>query len=140
MTSSKPRVRFLPQDRSIQPDAGSSLLDALKTAGIEIDIPCGGQGRCGRCKVQVAAGHLDSPPTALIKPSLAEEGWVLGCQCSVTQDATVIVPPQRGRDVPVGEARADRIALPAGWQEQVAPLVGAVALTMEPPWPGGQYR
>ncbi|HEX9016273.1 MAG TPA: ASKHA domain-containing protein [Chloroflexota bacterium] len=133
MTAANPVVRFLPQDRSVEIEAGTNLLDALKASGVDIDIPCGGQGRCGRCKVQVATGKVDCPPTALIKPSLVEEGWVLACQSTVTENVTVMVPPQRGREVPVGEAKADRIAVPAGWQDRIDPMVGAVAVTMEPP-------
>ncbi len=131
--SSIPLVRFLPQDKAVDVEAGVSLLDALKASGVGVDIPCGGQGRCGRCKVQVAAGKVDSPATALIKPSLAAEGWVLACQSVVTQDATVLVPAQRGREVPVGEAKADLIALPAGWQDKVEPAVGAAALSIDAP-------
>lgn len=100
---------------------------------MEIGVPCGGQGRCGRCKVQVVDGGVDAPSTALIKPSLAEDGWVLACQCVVCQDVSVVVPTQRGRGVPVGEARGDRVALPAGWEGHIDPLVGAVALNIEPP-------
>ncbi len=76
---------------------------------------------------------MSSPPTALIKQSLAAEGWVVACQSIVREDVTVMVPPQRGREVPVGESRADRVALPAGWQGRIDPSVGAVALTIEPP-------
>src|SRR5512133_45985 len=133
MKSADPLVRFFPQGKSIQVKSGTSLLDALKASGVDIDVPCGGQGRCGRCKVQVAAGSIDATATALIKPSLAEDGWVLGCQATVTEDVTVVVPPQRGREIPVGDARADRVALPAGWSEQIAPTVGAAALSIEPP-------
>jgi len=112
---------------------GTNLLDAAKRAGVEVGIPCGGQGRCGRCRVQVALGEVDSPPTALVKASLAAEGWVLACQSVVRGDATIVVPAQVGREVPVGESRADRIALPTAWEGRVDPAVNAVALAPEPP-------
>lgn len=108
-------------------------MEAAKAAGVEIGIPCGGQGRCGRCRVQVASGEIDAPSTALISPSLAREGWVLGCQCVVRRDVAVIVPPQREREVPVGESRADRLALPVGWEGGIDPAVGAIAVAIEPP-------
>ena len=81
----------------------------------------------------MTVGRVEAPSTALIKPELADGGWVLACQSVVRQDVTVLVPPQRGREVPVGEARADRVALPAGWQGRIEPMVGAVALSMEAP-------
>ncbi len=83
--------------------------------------------------MQVALGQVDSPPTALVKPAMAQEGWVLACQSVVRGDVSVLVPPQQGREVPVGESRADRVALPAAWQGRIDPAVGAVALTIEPP-------
>lgn len=108
-------------------------MDAAKACGIDIGVPCGGQGRCGRCRVQVLSGRVDSPPTALLSRSLAEQGWVLGCQSTVRQDVTILVPPPRGRETPVGESRADRIALPRDWQGRVEPAVGAMAVAIDPP-------
>ena len=37
--------------------AGTLLSDAARQASVEIGQPCGGQGRCGRCAVQVTAGY-----------------------------------------------------------------------------------
>lgn len=108
-------------------------MDAARTCGIDLDVPCGGQGRCGRCKVQIVAGKIDSPLTALLSNSHVEEGWVLGCQSIVRQDVTLLVPPRRGRETPVSESRADRIALPQDWQGQLEPAVGAVAVAIDPP-------
>lgn len=108
-------------------------MEAARFAGIDLSIPCGGQGRCGRCRVQLILGEVTTPPTALLSPSAVREGWVLGCQSTVHGDVTVFVPPQAGREVPVGESRADRIALPAGWQGRIDPSVGAVALSIDPP-------
>ena len=35
---------------------GTLLAEAARLAGINIMQPCGGQGRCGRCVVQVTSG------------------------------------------------------------------------------------
>ena len=35
---------------------GTLLAEAARLAGIDIMQPCGGQGRCGRCVVQVTSG------------------------------------------------------------------------------------
>jgi uncharacterized 2Fe-2S/4Fe-4S cluster protein (DUF4445 family) len=128
-----PLVRFLPTDKVVEVDTGVNLLDAARECGVEIGIPCGGQGRCGRCRVQVLAGSLDAPATALIPASMGQEGWILACQGTVSQDVTVHVPPAKEREIPVGEAQADRIALPAEWQGRIEPVVAAVTLRMEPP-------
>ena len=47
------RVTFKPSGIVAEGRAGVSLLDLATDAGVHIDAPCGGQGRCGRCKVQV---------------------------------------------------------------------------------------
>lgn len=40
--------------RKLQALTGLSLLDALRSGGIwEIDSPCGGNGTCGKCKVEL---------------------------------------------------------------------------------------
>ena len=31
---------------------GATLLQAIQTAGLSVSFPCGGRGRCGKCKVK----------------------------------------------------------------------------------------
>ena len=52
-------VAFLPGGEMAQVPAGTPLLDAAAAAGVTIDAPCGGQGRCGRCRVTVAGEGLE---------------------------------------------------------------------------------
>ncbi len=52
-------VTFLPGGRMAEVPTGTSLLDAATVAGVEIAAPCGGQGRCGRCRVSVAGEGLE---------------------------------------------------------------------------------
>ena len=54
-------VRFHPLDRAVQVQAGTLISDAARAAGIELGLPCGGQGRCGRCTVIVREGDVDRP-------------------------------------------------------------------------------
>ena len=129
----KLRVTFLPENRIAAVELGASLIDAAKAAGVEVGIPCGGQGRCGRCKVQIVRGRVDTPGTALIKPAMASEGWVLACKAAVIEDLTVSVPQSKGRETPVGESRADRLALPAEWQGVIDPSVSVVVMDITPP-------
>jgi ferredoxin len=47
-------VEFKPVGRDVvAAEEGTSLLDAATAAGVDVEAPCGGQGRCGRCKVRV---------------------------------------------------------------------------------------
>ncbi len=45
--------------RQIAVAKGTLAADALRRAGLRADMPCGGQGRCGKCKVK-ATGALSS--------------------------------------------------------------------------------
>lgn len=45
------RVRFEPDDRVVEVAPGTTLAEALREAGLLLDQPCGGRGRCGKCAV-----------------------------------------------------------------------------------------
>ena len=47
------RVRFQPSGESIEVAAGTTLIDAVKEAGLPIAEACGADGVCGRCGVRV---------------------------------------------------------------------------------------
>lgn len=69
---SPPRLRFRPGEVELdapEPDAAlpvgrpGCLLAAAVAAGVALDHVCGGQGRCGTCRVRVPSGAelLDEP-------------------------------------------------------------------------------
>ena len=69
------KVTFFPQNIVQEVEEGKTILDAEVLAGIEQDAPCGGAGKCGKCKVEILEG--------------AETGIVLACQTPVTCDLKV---------------------------------------------------
>jgi uncharacterized 2Fe-2S/4Fe-4S cluster protein (DUF4445 family) len=73
---------------------GTLLAEAAARAGVEIMQPCGGQGRCGRCAVQVTEGAVRRRSTLRLSPEDVEAGYALACQSVVEGDVTVSVPPQ----------------------------------------------
>ena len=68
------RVRFLPDDKVAEVPEGTMISDAAVKAGVEIRLPCGGRGRCGRCIV------------------LVDNERVLSCQTAVYDGMVVKVP------------------------------------------------
>ncbi len=73
------RVTFLPSGQTAAASRGASLLDVAVKAGVEIDAPCGGQGRCGRCKVTVKGDGVARRPSAHLSAAEVEAGLALAC-------------------------------------------------------------
>ena len=55
-----PKIDFLNESRCIEVEEGILLLDAIRSAGLDIETPCNGSGTCGKCKV-IATGQLSDP-------------------------------------------------------------------------------
>jgi ferredoxin len=49
-------ITVLPENLVVQASQGSTILDALLNADIEIDHSCGGMGTCGTCRIFVEKG------------------------------------------------------------------------------------
>ncbi|MHA1109356.1 MAG: 2Fe-2S iron-sulfur cluster-binding protein [Alphaproteobacteria bacterium] len=52
------RVIFTPSGRRGSFPAGTSLLAAARSLGVDIDSVCGGRGLCGRCQITVGSGEF----------------------------------------------------------------------------------
>ena len=50
-------VCFLPEDVRCTVVEGTTLLQALRMAGLHPDAPCSGKGTCGKCRVTVEIGR-----------------------------------------------------------------------------------
>ena len=74
--------------------AGANLRTSLIEAGIALDSPCGGQGTCLKCKVQVSG--ISQKFTELEEEKLSAEelhnGWRLACQTTVEEAGEVCLP------------------------------------------------
>ena len=81
-------IRTGTRELSVTAEDGERLLDALRRAGINMTAPCGGLGRCGKCRATVNG----------------EE--VLACRYTLTGDACVTVRELTGGAILSGEAAA----------------------------------
>jgi ferredoxin len=87
-------VRFEPSGRSQRVEAGTSLLDAARAAGLPVAQSCGGLAICSWCKMQVLSG---AEALSAIEPAesrlIAREGFSsnerASCQAEVLGDVTV---------------------------------------------------
>ena len=76
----------------IECNAGDNLLELARRANVAIDAPCSGNGSCGKCRVKLIEGEVDSFPSRHITDEEYEAGWRLSCNCKVVTDCTVFVP------------------------------------------------
>ncbi len=81
-------------DQAVNVNTGTLLSEAAQRAGVEISQPCGGQGRCGRCAVQVVTGSARRRSSLRLSPEDIANGYVLACQTVIEGDVEVVVPPQ----------------------------------------------
>lgn len=71
---------------------GENLLELARRANVAIDAPCSGNGSCGKCRVKILEGEVESLPSRHISEEEYQEGWRLSCSCKVKGDCTVLVP------------------------------------------------
>ena len=77
---------------SIECNAGDNLLELARRANVAIDAPCSGNGSCGKCRVKLLEGEVESIPSRHISDEEYSAGWRLSCNCKVVSDCTVLVP------------------------------------------------
>lgn len=91
-------IVFLPEGSSCRLGLGENLLKGAVRAGLLIDGVCGGEGRCGKCRVRIAAGDGGGEPDQVERELLTEEeirqGWRLACRLRPISDLTVELLPE----------------------------------------------
>ena len=73
-------------------NAGDNLLEVARSANVAIDAPCSGNGACGKCRVQLKSGELESKKTLHISDEEYQAGWRLSCCSKISEDVNVLVP------------------------------------------------
>ena len=88
-------VTFIPGYRKIEIEQGSTILDAAQRAGININVVCGGLGKCGKCIVYVQSGKTNFDQQKFGQFFTEDErtrGACLACQTTVESDLQVFIP------------------------------------------------
>jgi len=101
---SKHSVHFLPAGKTVSADDGTIISDAAKEAGVKIELPCGGKGKCGRCMVSVSS-EKDG-----------QQSRVLACQAKISGDVYVTLPKKEGAVVASSDHRLLKV-------DKVSPIV-----------------
>jgi uncharacterized 2Fe-2S/4Fe-4S cluster protein (DUF4445 family) len=127
------KVQFLPSNQETQVPAGTLISDAAQQAGVDLQVPCGGQGRCGRCAVIIEDGTVRRRTTQRLSPEDVAAGFALACQTTVESDVVVRIPPQERIERRLKEGkRAAKVTLPFPYDLPDQPL-RKYAVTLDPP-------
>lgn len=127
-------VTFKPHGRKAEVPQGTVISEAAGQIGVELNMPCGGQGRCGRCAVIVEDGDVQRRSVARLSPEALDEGYALACQTVIESDLVVTVPPQDKieRRLPTAQ-RVGKIELPFPYDAARDQTIQKYFVTIEPP-------
>jgi uncharacterized 2Fe-2S/4Fe-4S cluster protein (DUF4445 family) len=102
-------IIFTPSGKRGIVQHGTSILDAARQLGVDIDSVCGGRAMCGKCQVQPTFGEFSkhqiiSAKNNLSKPSKAELRYItkrglkserrLGCNTQIIGDVLIDIPEE----------------------------------------------
>jgi uncharacterized 2Fe-2S/4Fe-4S cluster protein (DUF4445 family) len=94
MRESELPVKFEPQGKTVFVLHGTTIVEAAARAGISMNMPCGGQGTCGKCRVRIVSGACEPTDAdrALLTQADLDDGARLACQTRICEPLTVEVP------------------------------------------------
>ncbi|MDG2285123.1 MAG: ASKHA domain-containing protein, partial [Alphaproteobacteria bacterium] len=102
-------VVFTPTGRRGKVPAGTSVLEAARKLGVDLDSVCGGRAICGRCQVNFKAAEFPKFQITTREDSLSQAGRAelrfsekrnlkagrrLGCSAKLLADAVIDIPPE----------------------------------------------
>ena len=148
-------VIFTPSGRRGNVTEGTTVLQAARAMGVDLDSVCGGRGICGRCQVEPTFGEFPKHGIAaeaqnLSKPGSVEAGYQgrrpltdgrrLGCAAKVQGDLVIDVPSDSQvhqqvvrKAVDLGDVQLDPVLvlryleIPDGEQEPELRVLDALA-------------
>lgn len=124
------KMELEPLGLRIELDEKMTVLDAAQKAGIQITALCGGDGWCGKCRVQRMSGEL-SPMTDVEEEVLTDNdkrnGYRLACQTHVRSDVKFNIPPE-------SLSTAQRLQTEGSEEDIEMDLaIESINITLEPP-------
>lgn len=96
-------VFFQPMNRMVTVESGTTVLAAIRAAGIQFEAICGGKGICGKCRVIRKSGKVTSDGSICAKFLTLDEqrrGYCLACLSNVLSDAEFTIPVESRIDNP----------------------------------------
>ena len=109
MSEDNAMVIFQPSGRRGEVPKGTTIIEASRLLGVDIEALCGEKKVCGKCVVRIEEGHFEkygiqssmshvSPwqeeEEKFVNPERREKGFRLGCVATVQDDILVFVPEE----------------------------------------------
>jgi uncharacterized 2Fe-2S/4Fe-4S cluster protein (DUF4445 family) len=127
-------VTFDIAKQPVRVPTGTLLSEAARLAGVDIGQPCGGQGRCGRCAVQVTEGDVRRRSSLRLSSEDVTKGFALACQSVIEGDIYCIIPPQEKIERRLTTDRtAIEVTVPTDYDPSYAQTVRRISLRLSPP-------
>lgn len=86
------KVIFKSHNKEAYCEKGDLLLDVARKADVFIDAPCNGNISCGKCKVKLLSGQVDTEKSRHISDDEVSQGYILACNSKVISDIEIDVP------------------------------------------------
>lgn len=127
-------VNFDTASQPVRVKTGTLLSEAALSAGVDLNQPCGGQGRCGRCALQITNGNIRRRSTIRLSKEDLDQGFALACQSIVEDDILVKVPPQEKIErILTSDRTVAKVTVPPGYDFTQDQVIQAIPLTLNPP-------
>ncbi len=122
------KVTFQPANEKMYVPEGTTIKDALTAAGLDFDFPCGGRGKCGKCRVRVlnGAGLPTSAERKHLEEKEIEQGNRLACMTKIHGDLTVQLPFKKRPEAKILQIAPEK-------DVQLRPRIRKVYAEAEPP-------
>ena len=124
-SSEQIHIVFTPSGRQGQVPKGTTVLQAARGLGVDIDSVCGGRAMCGRCQVNIGEGDfakhgIQSSQDSVTERSKVEDRYAekrglkdgrrLSCQACLKSDVVIDVPAEsQVHDQVIRKAADDRV-------------------------------
>ncbi|MDO9541338.1 MAG: ASKHA domain-containing protein, partial [Kiritimatiellia bacterium] len=124
------KIIFEPTGRQVYVLPESILLEAAAQAGLILQTPCGGTGKCGKCKVRIISGVCKPSATclAVLGRENIENGFRLACQAKIGGDLTIEIPTES-----LFESQQQILVQGAGGRLHLQPAVSKFYIDLGPP-------
>lgn len=131
-------ILFAPDDTSIEVPRGTTILAAARKAGVFINSLCGGDGVCGKCRVNVRLGTVSGRASDFLTREEIREGYVLACEAHAESDLVVEVPETsriigQVREADPSAERFNAVQHLPRRQGKLTPLVNKHYIELPPP-------